>query len=632
MMISHTEILTSMSPDEADPFERLIEELTAIRNDMLAAPACAQKYLDSIHPSFYASAVNLLQYLAFRRHDHRQLQCELATQGLSSLGRAEAHVLRTINQVLHLLNRTESNQQLTSGVEQGLGFTDSQRLLKEHTEMLLGASTSRRNVRIMVTMPSEAANDYTLIHDLLKQGMNCMRINCAHDDESIWYKMIANLKMAEETLKSSCQIVMDLPGPKLRTGPMEPGAAVIHVRPTKDAYGKVICPARLWLTVSPVMFPAPSAADGTLPVEKNWLDSLHIGEQIIFSDTRGSKRTMVVADVTPVGCWVEVTKSAYIVPGIELHCEQTKKNNKERKTKVGQLPHLENHILLNHGDLLILTRDLKPGRSATYDSAGKLLTPAHIGCTLPEIFDDVRAGEPIYLDDGKIGGIIEMVEPTQLHIRITRIHVMGAKLCEDKGINLPDSQLRLAALTEQDLNILSFVVKYADVVEFSFANSAEDVELLQRHMASLSREHPSIVLKIETKRAFKNLPAMLLTAMRAPCCGVMIARGDLAVECGFERLAEVQEEILWICEAAHIPVIWATQVLETLAKSGMPSRAEITDAAMGHRAECVMLNKGPYVLEAMHVLDNILQRMQQHQSKKQSMLRELHIAHIFEAL
>ena len=122
---------------------------------------------------------------------------------------------------------------------------------------------------------------------------------------------------------------------------------------------------------------------------------------------------------------------------------------------------------------------------------------------------------------------------------------------------------------------------------------------------------------------------MLLTAMRAPKCGVMIARGDLAVECGFERLAEVQEEILWICEAAHIPVIWATQVLETLAKEGLPSRAEITDAAMGHRSECVMLNKGPYVLSAVQVLNDILRRMQSHQMKKQSMLRELQLAHSF---
>jgi pyruvate kinase len=121
---------------------------------------------------------------------------------------------------------------------------------------------------------------------------------------------------------------------------------------------------------------------------------------------------------------------------------------------------------------------------------------------------------------------------------------------------------------------------------------------------------------------------MLLTAMRSPCCGVMIARGDLAVECGFERLAEVQAEILWICEAAHVPVIWATQVLETLAKEGMPSRAEITDAAMGNQAECVMLNKGPYLLSALRVSDDILRRMQAHQTKKRPKLRALQAAHL----
>jgi pyruvate kinase len=136
-------------------------------------------------------------------------------------------------------------------------------------------------------------------------------------------------------------------------------------------------------------------------------------------------------------------------------------------------------------------------------------------------------------------------------------------------------------------------------------------------------------LKIETRRGFENLPEMLLKAMRTPGVAVMIARGDLAVECGFERLAEVQEEILWISEAAHCPVIWATQVLETLAKEGIPSRAEITDAAMGHRAECVMLNKGPHVVKAVLMLNDILERMEAHQTKKTSMLRELQLARSF---
>ena len=88
--------------------------------------------------------------------------------------------------------------------------------------------------------------------------------------------------------------------------------------------------------------------------------------------------------------------------------------------------------------------------------------------------------------------------------------------------------------------------------------------------ASSDAAHLGIVLKIETRRGFEHLPELLLAAMAGPAAGVMIARGDLAVECGFERLAEVQEEILWLCEAAHVPVVWATQVLETLAKTGLP--------------------------------------------------------------
>ena len=133
-----------------------------------------------------------------------------------------------------------------------------------------------------------------------------------------------------------------------------------------------------------------------------------------------------------------------------------------------------------------------------------------------------------------------------------------------------------------------------------------------------------MVLKIETRRAFERLPALLLTAMRRPRVGVMIARGDLAVEVGYERLAELQEEILWLCEAAHLPVIWATQVLDQLSRSGLPSRAEISDAAMGERAECVMLNKGPHIDEAVVVLDDILSRMAAHHYKKTPLLAALH--------
>jgi pyruvate kinase len=159
--------------------------------------------------------------------------------------------------------------------------------------------------------------------------------------------------------------------------------------------------------------------------------------------------------------------------------------------------------------------------------------------------------------------------------------------------------------------------------------SAEDVIELQDKIKELKGEHLGIILKIETRHAFEQLPEILLTAMRSPAIGVMIARGDLAIETGFERMAEVQEEILWMCEAAHIPVIWATQVLERLSKEGVYSRAEITDAAMSERAECVMLNKGLFVIEAVCTLNDILSRMQAHQDKKRPMLRHLHLADRF---
>ena len=143
----------------------------------------------------------------------------------------------------------------------------------------------------------------------------------------------------------------------------------------------------------------------------------------------------------------------------------------------------------------------------------------------------------------------------------------------------------------------------------SFVQDPSDVARLHQALARLGGDRLGVALKIETRRAFEHLPQLLLTAMRRPRIGVMIARGDLAVERGYQRLAELQEEILWLCEAAHLPVIWATQVLEQLAKSGLPSRAEISDAAMSERAECVMLNKGPHIDDAVVMLDDILRRL-----------------------
>lgn len=609
--------------------EQLLAELTAIRTEMINEAAKSQDLLDDVHPNYRESARNLLYYLALRQRDLRPLQRRLSALGLSSLGRAESYALAAVDAIIDTLQRLiGSTPCKQTSAAMAVRFQEGTELLAQHTQCLLGPPTPGRGVRIMVTMPSEAAHDYSLIHTLIQHGMDCMRINCVRDDATAWLQMIEHLRRAEQALGRSCRVVMDLGGPKLRTGPMETEPAVVRIRPRRDVYGRVIAPARIWLSAESAMHSPPTPADRCLPVPAPWLAKLRKGQRVHFADARDAKQVMTIVDVTDHGCWAEMTKTAYIVPGTILSSVPLQKGSEDgHEAPVGNLPAEERTIILRGGDLIILTRDKKTGRPATCDSAGNILTPATIGCTIPEVFDDVRAGDSIWFDDGKIGGVVERAGEGRIFVRITRTRPGGEKLRGDKGINLPESRLSLSALTSKDLEDIRFVSQHADVVELSFANTAKDVELLLQHLEELEGRQPAVVLKIETKRGFENLPAMLLTAMQAPCCGVMIARGDLAVECGFERLAEVQEEILWICEAAHVPVIWATQVLESLAKEGMPSRAEITDAAMGHRAECVMLNKGPHVVTALQLLDGILRRMQTHQDKKRSMLRALRLAH-----
>ena len=173
---------------------------------------------------------------------------------------------------------------------------------------------------------------------------------------------------------------------------------------------------------------------------------------------------------------------------------------------------------------------------------------------------------------------------------------------------------------------LAFVAQHTDGIEFSFVQRAADVAALQD---ALAKERPGdwrklgLVLKIETNLAVANLPDILVRAAGRQPTAIMIARGDLAVEIGFARLAEMQEEILWLGEAAQVPVIWATQVLEQLIKKGVLSRGEMTDAAMSARAECVMLNKGPFLFDAIAQLDLLLGRVSEHIHKKTPQLRRL---------
>ncbi|CAI7777323.1 unnamed protein product [Closterium sp. NIES-54] len=565
----------------------------------------------------------------------------------------------------------------------------------------------------------------------------------------------------------SSEVLMDLAGPKLRTGPMPAGPRVLRLKPNKDARGKAVSPLRALLfpaapsasssSPSATTIPQPSAAAMAAPAAASaaaaaaslpaiplqasakWFQEVQTGDVLTMRDACDKRRSLLVTDVLPGAkgpqLIVECPKSVTFETGLPVSVERAESKNgvkgkKARKAEkgaagaaagaaagrgaaeacIGELAATEVAIELAVGDELLIVRGEGEGSKAQYDAVtGALVRPAAVSCSLEQVFTNLKEGEPVKLDDGKIEGVVEAVGIEEVRVRICKTPPGGAKLKSEKAMNLPDSDLQLQGLTAKDIADLDFIVAHADMVAFSFVNDASDVTMLQEELAKRGADDLGVVLKIETKRAFQNLPWLMLQGMRGSGpLGVMIARGDMAVECGWERLAEVQEEVLWLCEAAHVPTIWATQVrapaasaaasaastdtqcpkscilstthslqpidvvplvplspfcphshpklvllplfhthhfaqnppplfstpthpsplqvLEGLAKTGLPSRAEITDAAMGERAECVMLNKGLHIAAAVTTLDDILQRMRSHQMKKQSMMRPLQLS------
>jgi pyruvate kinase len=603
--------------------DALIRDVEALRDSALALEREHEADLAAVPEDRRPSGRNLLHYLAVRQHDLRGLQVELTELGLSSLGRLEPHALGSIDAVLTALRHLGGCAEASGEAPAPADFAAGARLLAERTEQLLGPLPKDRRVRVMVTMSAEAAEQPALVRDLVAAGMDVMRINCAHDDADAWRRMVENLRSAELETGRPCRVLCDLAGPKLRTGPIEPGPGVLHWWPLRDDAGRILAPARVRITAEPA---PPGAGDPVLPVERALLQRLREGDELRFTDVRGRSRRLTVTCVAPDEAIGESDRNTYI--GSEAAVVLHRNGAPMAVGRIGVLRPVEQVLRVEVGDRVVVTRDTQLGRPAERDEAGGGLRPASIGCTLPEAFRDVRPGEPIFFDDGKIGGVVHGVAEDHLEVEITRARGGKAKLRGDRGINLPETDFQLTALTAKDRADLDFIIEHADLVGLSFLRSPADIDELFAELASRGGEQLGIVLKIETRRAFEQLPRLLLSALRSRAVGVMVARGDLGVELGFSRLAEVQEEILWLCEATHLPVIWATQVLESLAKKGMPSRAEVSDAAMGGMAECVMLNKGPHTLEAVRFLSDVLARMQGHHDKKRATLRRLSVSQI----
>jgi pyruvate kinase len=603
-----------------DLMRETLDILTALRSALLDA----RDGMSPEHPR-YRSLLNLRQYLILRSKDWTQLQEKLFLLSLSSLGRSYAHVAASVDTLYDQLSSSLGLGEISAeemASFRHLGIAEAQETIAANSRALFGgkipADTSEQTTAVMVTLPSDAAqNGGALIRGLADAGVNVFRINTAHDDPAVWQAMadVVLALNAKRATEQRLRIFVDLAGPKIRTGRIRRVKLPVVLGSKKREKTIVIRPA-----------PAQTRSVGSDPnthaeipaqlaVEQSFFEKLAKGDVLKLTGLNGKH-----ARVTVTAC--EEEKATAVIHKKILLDETCTLIDGERASPVLGCAERPEPIRLFAGDLLRITATVQEGGAARRDEAGRVIDPACIACTLPEFASYVRSGDRVYIDDGKIGLFVNEVESDGVLCTVTQAKPGGTLLKEEKGINLPDTYLNIPALTPVDRENLRAVKHYADMFGLSFCQTDRDIADLQTLLHSEGCEHIGIVPKIETRHALHRIPRILEKLLRSEKSALMIARGDLAIEAGFENLASLQESLLDICSAAHIPVIWATQVLESQMKNNLPSRAEITDAAMAGRAECVMLNKGPFAVGTAGALMRILDRMHQSFRKNRQLLRK----------
>lgn len=253
------------------------------------------------------------------------------------------------------------------------------------------------------------------------------------------------------------------------------------------------------------------------------------------------------------------------------------------------------------------------------------------GCKLDIIYKQIEVGQPVLYDDGKIESKVIEIEDNSFVLEVVKTKDASVRVKAEKGLNFPNNTFTFDSLNTKDKKDIAFACQHADIIGCSFVNNGYDIELIQDEIHKNMKENAgqmALMAKIETIRGVENLPQITFTTASKNPFSIMIARGDVAAESGYIDLASVQQEMMWISEAADVPVIWATEVLDSLVSDGIPTRSEVTDAAEGTRTDCIMLNKGDFVVEAVDMLNRIIERMEPLQYKKTPLLGRMSYTNI----
>ena len=456
-------------PVTSNEISSLLAELRELRESCLAMEREFGASITEACPQSHRSVQNLIDYLALRKHDLRDLQSRLAALGLSSLGRSESSALAGLEAVIAILESLGGEKCFDPAHSaDAVAFNSGSAILAQHADDLLGPAPKGRAVRIMVTMPSEAAQSYQLVKGLVESGMDVMRVNCAHDSEREWEAMIANMRRANQESRKHCKVLMDLAGPKLRTGPIRRGSHVVRWRVGKDARGSVIKPALIALAGKHPNAESMRSSDIQLPVPETLLRLARVGDCVSLRDARGKTRRLAVIDKVDGVCLCRCKQSAYVLGRAEW---SLLRNDGEHSKEIGaghigDLPFVEESIRLHPRDLLVLTKEEDKPRARHRDVP-------HISCTLPEVFSTALPGQPVFFDDGKIEGVIREVQPDHILVEIVHTGAAEARLGSAKGINLPETDLGIGAMTAKDRADLDFVAEHADIVGLSFVRRPE---------------------------------------------------------------------------------------------------------------------------------------------------------------
>lgn len=518
-----------MTIPSPDPARWLLETLQGLRAALehieLEEAAC----LGAIHPDHRARALNLLQVIAFHRHAHPDLAAALRQRGLCPLSDGDPQLLATLEAVITALEALE-----------GLGPSAAPTPGQPHDNRPFGAPAAAQDPGRMVTLPAEAADRPALIADLLVAGMTIARIDGAHADPAVRSRMVEALSLARVATGRPCAIAVDLAGPKLCIGSLAPEVAVIRARPPRDRMGRPLRAVRI-LVVPPEAGPVPQHPGVVVvPARLSKAKRFKAGVRLRGRDASGRRRTLTVVRRGPDGVLLRASKTCRFVAGLVFRQRRGK-----ARLLVGPLVPVRGERRLRPGDTIRLTPE--PDRGA-----------GTLPCSLPEVFADLRPGERVLFGDGRIGGVIRAVSPREARVEVTLARPRGSRLRSGQGLHFPDSDPGTPALTLTDSDVLAFVARHADMVCCSSVHRESDITSLRRCLEDRGRGDLPLVLAIDTRQVFLNLPRLLLAAMAddAPV-GVVVARDALAMDCGWEALAPIQEEIDRICAAAQVPCLTA---------------------------------------------------------------------------